>query len=544
VSLYVSYTDIISPTPKEGQFVGTFEINRTYNCKSDTIGDFGYGWGYDFETRIHEDHEGGLIVFENGSGATTRFIEEQRPRALEAALSILAMKETSPYGPNASNLTTFTQSLMQSKETREIQFIGARYRREILKQSLPQDWTMRINRFCSDPNCSRNHGFIMERTTTGYRRKPFSGGFEEFDSSMRIVLKQDANGYFVRIIRDAEGRIRRFQDANGYQVDCETNEEGRITGLRDSIGRTVEYRYEGSRLAMSQDVAGNIYEFEYDDNVNMTQISYLDKSKLRVEYDKNSFVTKVIERTGEMTTYDYGKNPDNPDLHYWTTVKKYNTEGVLIDDNRYEFEYGVSGSGIRYTRRIVTERRLIGQREESVFSPQGDVISEDVNGMMTRYEYDQRSKAVSAVIKQDSEVRWVFYPHRRLATRKIIRDVANNHERVFDFEYTKEFDRLLAIRDSDGLATTFEHDQAGRVVKIRRGADTIEWTRNADGKIESGSLNGGVAWTVEATNLDGSEGFVIDGELAEKEREGLVDWLGLLKTATSMTFCPESLPVP
>jgi len=189
----------------------------------------------------------------------------------------------------------------------------------------------------------------------------------------------------------------------------------------------------------------------------------------------------------------------------------------------------------------VVDRRIREQREELVFSPLG-IVSRNLSGKITRYEYDPRYDVIHAILDPDEEVRLEFHPQRRLAVRKSIRDLLGDSTRVFEFEYSEDFERLMAIRDSDGPDSTFEHDSAGRVAMIRRGDDRIEWTRSRFGNIESGLLNGEAEWNMRVDAAASPRGFVIEGELDEEERRLLEDWLGLLRTATSRTYCPEIMP--
>ncbi len=385
-NFYITYTDFTSPTRGQDEFKGGFEIVRTYNSKATSIGNFGYGWGSEYETSLKPDFEGGMKLDENGSGAERWLTETNPSKSLESSLHIVGMAGISTYGPNSTHVQTYLKRLHDSAPLRVSAYTKASQLGVIEARPLPPDWSHRMSIFCTDPGCSEDHGFLIERTLSGYRRKEFSGGVDEFDVSMRLVLKQKPNGYFVRIVRDSEGRVLRYQDANGYRLNFQTDDERRIIGLRDSLGRTAEYRYEGSKLVMSRDVAGNVYMYEYDDLTNMTQISYMDGSTLKVEYNSKSMATRVQQRNGEIETYEYGEDPKNPNLHYWTIVKRYDVDGELTEDNKYEWEYGLAKSGVNYLKRMLIERKLQGEREESIYSQEGLLISKEVNGHVTEYE--------------------------------------------------------------------------------------------------------------------------------------------------------------
>ena len=60
---------------------------------------------------------------------------------------------------------------------------------------------------------------------------------------------------------------------------------------------------------------GNVYKHNYDNNHNMTQITYSDKTIMKIAYDpKTQFARQVTNRGGGVVKYDYGADSKRPKL--------------------------------------------------------------------------------------------------------------------------------------------------------------------------------------------------------------------------------------
>src|SRR3954470_8440205 len=66
-NFFIGYTDIIYP--------GGFEpkIDRVYNSKTPFRGNFGWGWGNEYEAFLRVSADGSVVLHEYGGGAENRF---------------------------------------------------------------------------------------------------------------------------------------------------------------------------------------------------------------------------------------------------------------------------------------------------------------------------------------------------------------------------------------------------------------------------------------------------------------------------------------
>jgi YD repeat-containing protein len=204
-------------------------------------------------------------------------------------------------------------------------------------------------------------------------------------------------------------------------------------------------------------VAGNTYKYEYDGNHNLTSIAYIDSTKMQVKYDKNSFATDVIERTGESTKYKYENNPKNPDFHYWTTVTKKPLEGAE-SSSRYEYEIKTKPDGQQYTYRIATD--VEGIKTETIYSECCSLPLKITRGKdVTTFEYNAKGLLTKKTSTRGEYVELAYDDKINKITKVV------NNDGWTTFQYDKIGNLAKAV-NSSGKSVLLIYDRAGKITKM------------------------------------------------------------------------------
>lgn len=237
-----------------------------------------------------------------------------------------------------------------------------------------------------------------------------------------------------------------------------------MTQIRDSDGETASYQYKESNLVWSKDTAGNIYAHEYDAKHNMTAVSYTNVTRLQIGYTKDSFTERVVNRDGTSVSYEYGTDPKDPALRYWTIVRQMNADGTPKSDNLYEYTSSRTPEGLLKRRQIILDKRMEKHREVSTYLPSGSLASKEINGAVTRYEYHPTYGLPVSIIGPESETRYTYDPQRRLVTEWREKDVKSGMERVVTFDYSPDFQQLREMTEVGGIVTRFDYADDGTTI--------------------------------------------------------------------------------
>ena len=241
---------------------------------------------------------------------------------------------------------------------------------------------------------SNRRGFqTLVKTKDGFIRNSAEGNQDFFNKHGRLKKMKYKSGYTINFIpadRENDKELKTIKDSSGHQLSFIWYPAGRVKSISLSEKRKATYFYKNKDkfLDYSVDLAGNRYDYKYEDpNYNLTGIQYKDKTKTKITYDrKTQLVSSVTKRDGEKTSYEHGANPKNPELHYWTEVTKPGFGGKPIT-NRYEYEIRIKPDGQQYTYKTITV--INGLRTETIFSECcGQPLKIAKGKRVTSFEYD------------------------------------------------------------------------------------------------------------------------------------------------------------
>lgn len=432
-NFYLSYTDIIVPGGGKA-----LEVTRTYNSKSTNIGWFGFGWGSEFETKLEVSADGSVVIHEHGSGAMTRFTPKTPIDALAAATKIVneMKKKTALTATAAADLI---QKLNNNSELRHSYAMNFGVQNQVPAGSVLY---------------SQDRGLQeLQVMKDGYRRVQPDGRSDLFNTKGQLTKIVDKSGYFITF-NYKDGFVESIKDSQAKQIFFSWYPGGLVKEMWSAGDKKALYKYTETDLVYSKDVGDNIYQYKYDTSKNLEEVSYADNTKLKVSYDpKTYFVTRIIDRNGEDTKYEYGSDPKNPDDHYWTIVTKIGFDGKPTKD-RYEYEIKTAADGTRYTYRILTE----------------------INGIKTDTIYAENNLPLK--IARGSQVTNFEYNKDGLLTKK-----SSSNGDFVNLEYDSKINKVKKVVNNEGT-TEFEYDAKGNLVKATNSlGKTIYLIYDSKGKI-------------------------------------------------------------
>lgn len=421
-NFYISYTDIVVPGGGK-----KLEITRTYNSKATEIGWFGFGWGSEFETRLEVSADGSVVIHEHGTGAKSRFTPKTQidPVATSTKIVTEMRKKTALSEKAASELI---QKLATNAE---------------LRHTYAMNFGIHSNVAPGTTLYSHDLGpQTLAVTKEGFRRDHADGRQDFFDTEGQMVKISDKSGYFVGFTYK-EGKLESLKDSQAKQIYFSWYPDGLVKEIWSAGDKKATFKYQDSDLVSSKDVGDNAYEYSFDKSHNLTEIRYADKTKLAINYDPQTFfVSQVSDRNGEVTKYQYGANPKNPEDHYWTVVTKPGFDGKPVA-NRYEYEIKTKADGAQYTYRILTE----------------------INGIKTETIYNDKS--LPSKIARGNNVTNFEYNANGLLVKK-----SSSKGDFVNIEYDDAISKIKKVVNNEGT-TQFEYDQKGNLVKASNNAGKV-----------------------------------------------------------------------
>lgn len=456
-NFYISYTDIVVPGGGK-----KLEITRTYNSKATSVGWFGFGWGSEYETTLEKSSDGSVIIREYGAGSETRFSPKTSIDPVAAANRIVTelRKRTTISDTAAADLV---KKLAGNAE---------------LRHTYAQNYGLEANLADGTVLYSSDFGpQTLTVTKNGYVRTHNDGRSDLFDKDGNLVKITDKSGYSVSFTFK-DGKLQSLKDSQAKQIFFDWYSNGLVKSIWSAGDKKSTFVYSGEDLVESKDVGGNTYKYTYDKSHNLTSIEYSDKTKFKIEYEpKMFFVSKITDRNGEETLYEYGENKQNPDNHYWTYVTKTGFDGKPVK-NKYEYEIKHRPDGSSYTYRILTEINTI--KTETIYNESSLPIKIARGNHITNFEYDK-----SGLLVKKNSSRGDFVNITYDEKLKKIKEVVNNDGKTV-FAYDAK-GNLVRATNNEGKVVTLVYDLHGKITKMvdqdkNKQSRTLAFTYNAQGK--------------------------------------------------------------
>ena len=262
-----------------------------------------------------------------------------------------------------------------------------------------------------------------------------------YDANGRLILDTDPVGAETRYEYDACDRILKVTNALG-QERVHIYEHGRLVAVRDFDGYTEKWKYDqAGRIQESIDKNGYSKFYSYDSRSNVSEIRFPDGGIVKREYDKMGRLGAVVYPEGGRLEYSYDSNGN---------CLSRNEDGVITrwtyDAMNHIRTMELSEDRIRryeYDRAGRMIRRILedGSVFKYFYSPDGKIIKrENPNGSIEKYSYDKMGRIIRKSDGFAEDTIYEYYP-----------------------------DGLLKnARWKDGYTLHIEYDAAGRPVKEQR----------------------------------------------------------------------------
>ena len=339
------------------------------------------------------------------------------------------------------------------------------------------------------------------------------------DGSMTVT---SAESRTVSILPDEQGEPRRITGPADLDTFIDSNEDNRTTTIRstaggsyqlqnDLAGQLQEIRYPDDTSFRIQrdeqgwqeiDRNGGVTRFAFGRRGRLTEITDPRSNTTRFDYDQHGWANRITAPDG--TAYEYDVDEDgfprnwkvNGQLHanYRWDDKKPLMTAEYQDGHKVGFLF--EGEQLVQARNLQSVLKL-------KYDDQGNLLEENQNGKIVRYQYD-KTNLLTAIITPDNEV----LRFERDGEGRICRLIDWSGQATtlqyhpqgpvarisFPNGVVTKLDCNRAGQDS-AIRTVppntprplvdlgYDHDACGRVVAMRDGRQTREYTYDAEGRL-------------------------------------------------------------
>ena len=330
----------------------------------------------------------------------------------------------------------------------------------------------------------------------------------EYDARGSMIGYTDSLGNRSEFTYDDRGNRIAGRSADGLETKAEYDEKGNLTALTDPSGNQTRYFYtdgllttvqfedgteihheydEKGRLCCRQDECGNREYFAYDEIGRIICRTDACGGKTRYSYDAADRILEIINPAGEKQTrfYEHGRLVRVKDFDGFSESWQYDTMGRPV---RYQDKEGrvflteydamsnpfrtVYPDGVKVERtydemnRVIRETGTERGTVERRYDPNGNCISENVNGHLREISYDAAGHVVE-VKEEGSTVRRFAYDTAGHVTRQEFPDGS-----VFRFFYTPD-GQIFRTERPERDPTMYSYDGRGRLTGIRTGGEVL-----------------------------------------------------------------------
>lgn len=418
------------------------DLSRTYNSKSITRGWFGFGWGSLFETRLMVMTDGSAVMLENGSGATT-FYGRRKGSAVAQGIEQIILNVRATKKLDADEVDALRKKLADEEERITL------VKKYGMSGEMADGTTLVID------NCDKAS---LARRGDLYVRTSCAGDIETFNSRGWLLKREESGGGAFEIKYDTSPYPFQITTPKGCTHALEWDNAGMVMKqrvTRDEAWEASTFFYEGRGNLVRHDmVGGNRYLYSYDANHNMTEIGYLDNSKMSITYDERQFASSVTDRDGSKTRYEYGGDTTGP---FSTIVTNLSAAGEALQRREYRWDreyrplrgYESDGGWIEY------EYHSTNNKISRVHTANTDHI----------FEYDAHALLVHVLDKGTMGQVWIRYDSKERISQIEQRAGPKAPRKVLQFEYNAAGKPTL-IKIVGAQSIRVQYDAAGEIASI------------------------------------------------------------------------------
>ena len=268
------------------------------------------------------------------------------------------------------------------------------------------------------------------------------------DATETTATQIDPRGNATTTTFDARGHVAAVTDAQQRQRSFGYDAAGNLTSVTDAAHRTLAFELDDlDRIRRTTSPNGESTSFAHDWRGNVTAITDPLQRVTGYGYDIEGALVSVTEPNQSVSTYERdvsGAITAATDARGETTRYEYDAMG------RRTKKIWPDGSSEQYTY-------LAGQSVATITRRDGSVES---------YEYDAMGRPTT-VHKADDVVSITYTASGR-------RDVVSSARGSIDYDYDA-FDRVVAVRSSNGVTLRYSYDPAGNRTSMTTPAGTTAY---------------------------------------------------------------------
>lgn len=262
----------------------------------------------------------------------------------------------------------------------------------------------------------------------------------EYNDFEQPVLVSDADGVTARFEWNRDGLMVAMTDGLGARTTFEYNSVGRSIGARNPNGIFASLGLDHAGRVRTMRTADGEETFEYSPGGRMVGGSLLGGSRWQAVFDDAGDVEQVINTLGESVAFER-------DLVGQVTAL------IAADGTRYSYEYDPVG-------RTTATVDPVGNRSEIGHDPEGrPLLVTDASGRTYSREMDELGRTVAAAYPGGGTSLRSYHPNGELAS---VTDAEGN-----DWTYDVDaMGRVIASTDPLGNTTTYSYTPAGRLADV------------------------------------------------------------------------------
>lgn len=450
------WVDMIAP----GNPNTAMRIARTYSSRSLFSGIFGFGWCSNLETQIEITLEGNLILSDCDSSPTAYYPAKYNTQLINDSVEKIISLVSKKYPDKDKKALNTMRDQLRSDHLLRTQVAG-----EVGYKITPVKNTVYFA-----------NGKEIDQITfdgTYFVHALPDGGTRQFDEQGKLFQLSDKSKNFIRITYQAN-LPSQIVDNAGSKFTFQYTPEKKIKKIIGMNGASVTYKFRGEDLVGINNAWKNAYTYTYDNNHNLTRISFPDGTYKAISYvEVKDWVREFRDRDGCVETYEFVLSSDNPRDHYSShSTKRCNNK--VQHKSRYEFWYQARPDKEKYLSRVLSERNN-AVLDISYHMDFGKPISVRSNADLTTLQYLD-----NGLVKQKSVQ--AFNPVDDKGQKYNI-DFAYNGENFIDVTDTAYFKGPAITRRKK---TNYKYDNAGRLISAKcSDGQLVEIRYNANGMISS-----------------------------------------------------------
>ncbi len=322
----------------------------------------------------------------------------------------------------------------------------------------------------------------------------------KYNSSKQLISKTDANGNTTVYDYDDAGNLTKQTDGLGNYIINKYDGRNNLIEVTENITNLAD----NTDIAET-DIVVRTTTYEYDNNNNLTKITYPNGGTVSNVYDDKNRITSSTDLRGVVTTYEY----DTYNQLVKTTCLDKSTEyeylnGQMVSvtdklDNKTTNEYNEFGF-----LKSVTDAN--NKKTQYFYDNKGNVVKIiDAANNVTLKEYDANGSLIKSTDAKGNSTTYTYDGNLNMTSMTL-----PNGATLY-YTYDNE-DRLICVSYPDGTTTKTEYDVAGRVIKqIDKDNNTVSYEYDAANRIiKTTNANGGIT-----TNKYDALGNVIETKIGK-----------------------------